>query len=198
MYTVDDLKDHLSDLPSKDLSFAENLITAAERYGSLSSKQAYWVDQLTKRALPQERPVYAAKVDADGLLAFLNRASDAGLKHPKVKLQDADGNPVRVHVAGERSRTPGAVQITDGGPFGANKYFGRIYQGEFVKGRDCNDAVVATINALVEDPEGVASQYGKLTGECCFCSRALGDERSTEVGYGPTCAKKYGLKWGGK
>jgi len=195
MYTVDDLRDNLANLPAKDHGFADNLITAANRRGYLSEKQAYWVDQLTKRATGKIKPK-AFAVNADGLTSFLNRAKSAGLKHPKVKLQDADGNPVRLHVAGDRSRTPGAIQITDGGPYGDNKYFGRIHEGQFRAGRDITDGVIEVINALVEDPEGVASEYGKLTGECCFCSRPLSDEKSTAVGYGKVCSKKYGLPWG--
>ena len=33
---------------------------------------------------------------------------------------------------------------------------------------------------------------------CCFCNRALEDERSTAVGYGPICAGHFGLAWGNR
>jgi hypothetical protein len=42
-----------------------------------------------------------------------------------------------------------------------------------------------------------AAEFGKVTGACVFCSRLLTDERSLEVGYGPVCADKNGLPWGG-
>lgn len=45
-----------------------------------------------------------------------------------------------------------------------------------------------------------AAEYGALHSSCIFCARPLTDERSDPalggVGYGPECAKKYGLPWG--
>lgn len=41
-----------------------------------------------------------------------------------------------------------------------------------------------------------AAKFGKLWGQCVFCSRLLTDERSVAVGYGPTCATNNGLPWG--
>jgi hypothetical protein len=51
---------------------------------------------------------------------------------------------------------------------------------------------------LAQHPAETAAKNGKLTGNCCFCTSALTDKRSTEVGYGPTCAANYGLPWGSK
>jgi hypothetical protein len=52
------------------------------------------------------------------------------------------------------------------------------------------------LDALAADPERVAAAYGKHTGQCCFCGSALSDGRSVAVGYGPICAKHYGMAWG--
>lgn len=45
-----------------------------------------------------------------------------------------------------------------------------------------------------------AAEYGALHSSCIFCARPLTDERSDPalggVGYGPECAKKWGLPWG--
>jgi hypothetical protein len=41
-----------------------------------------------------------------------------------------------------------------------------------------------------------AAEYGKLTGHCIACCRALTDDRSVTVGYGPVCANRYGWPWG--
>jgi hypothetical protein len=43
-----------------------------------------------------------------------------------------------------------------------------------------------------------AAKFGHLYGMCVFCSKTLTDERSIEVGYGPTCASHNGLPWGAK
>ena len=47
------------------------------------------------------------------------------------------------------------------------------------------------------DGEGFEGEV-KLTKEihCRFCSKALTHPNSQAVGYGPTCAQKYGLPWG--
>jgi hypothetical protein len=39
------------------------------------------------------------------------------------------------------------------------------------------------------------------TGRCCFCNHKIGegeDNRSAAVGYGPECAKHFGVPWGVK
>jgi len=41
-----------------------------------------------------------------------------------------------------------------------------------------------------------AREWGKLYGNCIFCSIDLTDERSIDAGYGPKCAAKRGLPWG--
>lgn len=41
-----------------------------------------------------------------------------------------------------------------------------------------------------------AALHGKMTGKCCFCNSPLIDQKSTDVGYGPVCAKHYGLPHG--
>ena len=45
------------------------------------------------------------------------------------------------------------------------------------------------------NPTEAAKVSGKLTNQCCFCNRALTDERSVIHGYGPVCAQNFGLPW---
>jgi hypothetical protein len=37
---------------------------------------------------------------------------------------------------------------------------------------------------------------GRGWGGCLFCGRPLWDKRSCDTGYGPDCARRYGLPWG--
>ena len=54
----------------------------------------------------------------------------------------------------------------------------------------------AKINDAQEElMDKVVAKYGKLTGCCCFCNRPLTDARSTEVGYGEICSKKFGVRY---
>ena len=80
-------------------------------------------------------------------------------------------------------------------------WFGRILRdGTFEPSRK-NDAPAELLPALRDfaaKPAQVAAAHGRLTGRCCFCNSGLDDPRSTAEGYGPTCAKHFGLPWGGK
>lgn len=138
----------------------------------------------------------------EGIVELLGRAMAAGLKYPKLRLQLANGEPLRIHVAGERSQTPGYLMLTDGGPFGDNKFYGRVSpEGKlelYREGKARQEQLVALLVALAEDPAKVAAEYGHLTGGCCFCRLPLSDARSLHVGYGKICAGKFGLPWGAK
>jgi hypothetical protein len=153
--------------------------------------------------IPQPPPAPRASVglpSVAGVVELLAHAAEHGLKYPKLRLQLADGTPLRIHVAGERSRTPGYLMLTDGGKYPDNLYFGRISPaGDLEIGRDGHqrrEQLVALLERLAAEPAKVAAEYGKLTGNCCFCKLTLTDARSTAVGYGPICAGKFGLPWG--
>jgi len=157
--------------------------------------------QQTPRApavLPPSAPT--ARINVVGVIDLLGRAKANGLKYPKLRLQLPDGTKVQVAIAGERSRTPGFVMLTDGGKYPDNLYFGRISPaGQLDIGRDGHtraDALVQLLVRLSFNPAKVAADYGHLTGHCCFCRLQLNDARSTTVGYGPICAEKYALPWG--
>jgi hypothetical protein len=167
---------------------------------SLSASQLYWVGELIKRA---DRPAPAAPVAEQlaasvvGIFQMFARAKARGLKWPKIHLTAEDGTPVQFAVAGSASKYTGQVMVTDGGRFGANRYFGRISEaGELVTGRDITAQVRALVERFAADPATVAAEYGHHTGHCCFCALKLTTDESVTVGYGPVCADKFGLAWG--
>ena len=99
--------------------------------------------------------------------------------------------------AGAASKYAGQIMITDGKPFGENKFFGRIdTDGSFYATRSAGAGVMSLVQDFACDPAGTAGKYGRLTGGCSFCKQGLTDERSLKVGYGPVCAKHFGLAWG--
>lgn len=135
-----------------------------------------------------------------GVVALLKVAQSNGLQYPKLWLQFADGGALRISIAGAQSRTPGFLMLTDGEAFGSNRFYGRISPaGQLELGRDAGerrDELVALLSRLAAEPAQVAAEYGHLTGHCCFCARKLSDAPSIAVGYGPICARKFGMPWG--
>lgn len=50
------------------------------------------------------------------------------------------------------------------------------------------------LRAVVTEGAEYLARTGRETGQCCFCGLELTDPESVERGYGPVCAKKYGLE----
>jgi hypothetical protein len=138
-------------------------------------------------------------VNATGIEALL-RSANKRLKYPAVKLRTEDGTYLRVSIAGDRSKNPGAINVVGEGVWPDRPFYGWIKDGAYVPHHNVFEeaatAIGAALQAFAADPAGVAGAYGKKTGACCFCSRRLDDARSVDVGYGPTCADHYGLPWG--
>lgn len=135
----------------------------------------------------------------EGVYELMHRAKE-NLKRPAIRLKLASGLIIKLYVAGPASKYHGEINVVEADrayPNGA--WYGRIdAKGNFIEGRAKAEGLVDMLKALAEEPETVAATYGQLTGSCCFCAKALTDERSVKVGYGPVCAGNYGLPWGGK
>jgi hypothetical protein len=192
---IEALKAALPNLSSGSRDFANSLIASAEGRG-LSEKQLYWVRKLAEPPAP---PTTVEVGDLTNVLTLFDNARKH-LKFPKVKLALEDGSPVVLSVAGPGAKAPGTINVTDGGSYGNNKWFGRIATtGAWEVSKAAGESatsIAALLTRFALEPEATAAAYGKLVGSCCFCSRTLTDKRSTEVGYGPVCADHFGLAWG--
>jgi hypothetical protein len=189
------LRANLSKLSFSDASFAQSLLDQSERR-MLSDKQWAWVERLNQRAVAPARETTSLGSVA-GLLALFNTAKANGLKNPAIVAQSPVG-PIRLSVAGERARQPGTINVAEKGRFGEATWYGRIkLDGTFEAARDGAPAeLVAYLAEFAARPAETAAAHGHTTGNCCFCDRPLTDARSTSVGYGPVCAKKWSLPWG--
>ncbi len=138
-----------------------------------------------------EAPAAPAPVlSAAPAVAFLRAAQARGLKFPKARFAHK-GSTLRLSVAGDRARVPGSVQVHQGGA-----WVGRIEPSGIIAGPLAFDPeTIAALAVIMSDPAKAAASYGALSGACSFCDRALTDDGSVEVGYGPVCAKKFGLPW---
>ncbi|UCG53589.1 MAG: hypothetical protein JSW58_08525 [Candidatus Latescibacterota bacterium] len=171
--------------------FGADLVRKSAEHG-LSVDQMTWVHILVVEA---EEPKRTVKLEA--IVRVLQRARDNGLKHPKVRLSWGNGEPLALSLAGERSRYPGTVNVTDGGSYGNNRWFGRIeLDGDYSPRRGVPAEVVEALEKFNAAPAETGSLHGRLTGRCCFCGRDLETKESVGVGYGPVCADRYGLPWG--
>lgn len=196
------LQENVGNLRSGDQEFVRSMLKYYRRKGCFSPNQFPHAERLAGIAVSgyPSNP----KVETEDLGSFqgvfgLLQTANANLRYPKVRLQTADGEPIVLGIAGPRSKYAGQINVTDGGPFGANRWYGRVDgDGNWTQSREANEAVEDVLRDLARDPVKTASDHGKLTGRCCFCNRHLEDEKSTEVGYGPVCAKNYELPWGGK
>lgn len=194
MMKLSSLKEKIA---ARDLEFARSLVTNFNKYGRLSDRQMYFVEQIIARAeapAPVAQPSVQLSVDAIQKM-FENAAQK--LRRIKISLKDSSGQKVVFKKAGPMSKYAGQIMISDGGAYGAALFFGRIdTEGKFMSTARATDAVKALVQEFAQNPEDVAGKYGRLTGACCFCSKGLDDQRSLAVGYGPVCAKHFGLKWG--
>lgn len=187
------LRANLARLSPRDQQFAQSLLSSRR----LSDKQLFWVGELTKRAT--QPPPAKVKVAAD-LSPVLDLFRKAGqkLKHPAVVLSTPETGTVRLSVAGDRSKHPGTINVTTMGSFEDREWLGRVHlDGSYEPSRKAEaQAVGKLLSRFAASPAEVAAEHGKTTGACCFCNRALDDQRSVAVGYGPVCAANYSLPWG--
>jgi hypothetical protein len=199
---VASLGENLKALSHKDQDFACQLLAEYSRKGgNVTDKQGYWLGQMALRATrPAAKPVTTTLTDAAGFagIAALFATAGKALKRPAVTLA-VDGGAVRLSVAGPTARVPGSVNVVQRG--GVDIWLGRVLgNGRFEPSRKTPPSVAqgALLAAFAADPAGVAADYGKASGRCCFCSKELTDARSLAVGYGNTCASHYSLPWGAK
>lgn len=176
--------------------FEHNLLSCARAEAietRLCGISAYIIEAYRRS---QPRPE-AAQLDVAGLQRIFTMFTSAvaNLKRPAIRLADDAGHYLHLSLAGEASKNAGCIYVK--GERGTDAYYGKITpQGRFFAVSSCPKTVEPHLLAFAADPETVAAKYGKLTGNCCFCGRKLTDDRSTEVGYGPVCAGKFGLNWG--
>lgn len=199
-YTANDLEAVLDRVPPASRSFAADLIRKAPR--GLSEKQAFWVNKLTEQArnpMPALAPIAIGSMS--GIISLFDRAK-AHLKFPAIILSCTAGT-LRINVASAQSKFPGSINVTafERDPTtGRRDWYGRVYRdGRYEPSGKAGPSLSVIAARLIEfamNPARVAAEHGRLTGRCCFCNIALSDARSTDVGYGKICAKRYGLPWG--
>lgn len=182
-----------------DSSFAASLFTQYIKRGDLSPKQWPWVHYLCFVYFnPPQKSKIVLETDWSKLIVFFDNAVKRGLKWPKIRF-DIEGKPVVLSRAGDRSKYPGSINITDGRRFNDNIWYGRIIKTDdevdYQPSHQASDTVLSFLQDFANDPIRISSEYGKKTGNCCFCAKKLSTEDSVFTGYGKVCSNKYGLPY---
>lgn len=158
---------------------------------------AAYIVEAYRKSLPRPEVAQLNVVGLGSIFTMFEKAK-AGLKHPAIRLQNEAGQHLHLSLAGAASKNAGFVYVKADSGY-ESTYYGKISpEGRFFSVRECPPSVEPLLQSFANDPEGIATKYGRLTGCCSFCGRKLTDKRSTVVGYGPVCADKFGLNWGAK
>lgn len=131
----------------------------------------------------------AIKLDLTPIVDFLNAAKTRGLKRPKLRVLAPDGKTELQVGLTTSGVAPGSLSVV----LGLN-YIGCIRPtkqatGEFSR----NVKLQQHLLEVAKDPVQAARDYAALKCACSFCGLPLTDAGSVEVGYGPICAKHWGL-----
>lgn len=171
----------------------------------------FWLAEHAEQNRTDRKP--EAMTDA---LAFLSDlfvyAIGSGLKKPMIRLHHK-GQRFKIYLSSKGTvciKTGGLVPIIgvegwSNEPVGDEYYIGCLLRGKFLpvhdnynRDRQPNETEREFLSLLQEDPVGFFARASKDMDRCCYCYKALEDERSKEVGYGSACAAHWGLPWGKK
>jgi len=155
-------------------------LASAER---LSPKQEPWLHWFANGFDKKD----AVTADLRRVFKMLDEARRCGIKHPAIRVQLGD-SVVKLTLAGERSRFPGAINAVRTED---RSWMGRVLRSGEVHIRD--ESLLDKLKLLASDPVNTCRLYGRRLNHCCFCGRELENHVSVELGYGPVCAKHYGL-----
>ncbi len=201
------LNSGISKLSGGDQEFARSMLRQLGAKGRLSEKQWWWVEKFANDTVNPPKMATHEVGSFAGLKRLFDHAKQH-LKRPAITVEVPGVGEVKLNVAGPKAKKPGSINVVGTvkkdypqlGAFGQldSVWFGRIdgevFEASFKQAPPA--ALVEFLKKMSADPAKAAHEHGTLTGRCCFCNKALEDEKSTAKGYGPVCAKNYSLPWG--
>jgi hypothetical protein len=101
---------------------------------------------------------------------------------------------------------PGSPVRFSNDPVGDERYFATLVNGKILGARTSfapgapekprTESEQGVVAGLSGNPAEFLARCSKDMDRCCYCNRPLEDARSKDVGYGATCAVRWGLPWG--
>jgi len=193
----------------KNRNFIISLVGQHQKKLTLSSKQAYWVFKLMRECLGvNDDPINeVSNIDSKRKIDFAkvyDMFEEAGkhLKKPGVlfpNVLDSTYGPKDIKVYPGYKGDSLNVIVKQNYP-GKVAWIGSDSSLNWKFNANLSDEQKQVLTGLLKefaaDPMVTVAKYGKLANRCCFCSKELTDNKSVSAGYGPVCAKHYGLAWG--
>lgn len=170
--------------------FMSDLAEKIRKYGELSDKQIAVVEKAIQRKKDWE-----AKKNQPSANINISVVRDKLLlgketwKRPVLRA----GDTFKFTLAPETGKNSGCVYIKHHGT-----YIGKIDQKNDFFPYKATKEQMTYLKEFAKDPLKELKAYGSNTGSCGFCGRALTKKESYTVGYGPVCAEKFGLPYGGQ
>lgn len=174
--------------------FALDLVRQFASKRALSASQWDWASKL----LNQAQEVKPLSGDFDEVFKFFETAFKSGLKVPKIRLiTHADEYLLLRFISSDPAGRK--IDIYQGGwaNHGTRVYVGMIRDNQVkpYRGRMTNSMKIF-IDKFSKDPLKVAKACAAQLGICTYCGLDLTTNESKHNGYGPICAKSWGLPWG--
>jgi hypothetical protein len=178
----------MTEAKRRGFDFAQSLVDALGKYGSLTPGQLAAIDKCMAR--DAERA--AARVAQHQEVTPTSTPDDAldlrSLPSGYYAVPDGDTRlKLRVNnVRNADSRWYGWVFVDDGAEYGHQQKYGSQKPGQPYRGK-----CVEQLRAILADPRAASAAYGRLVGRCGVCGRKLEDADSVAAGIGPVCAGKF-------
>lgn len=167
--------------------FINSLYQYAQKKGYLTEGQIAAIRRgmLRDETRAAERAARTADVANMGpLLEAFQKASDAGLKRPTLRVEGYVFSK-----APATGQNAGHLYVKNEG-----QYLGKISpDAVFMYTRDVDSETVAAVVEIASNLLEATTAHGKRTGQCSCCGRELTNKDSIEAGIGPVCAEKWGL-----
>ncbi len=150
----------------------------------------FWVHKMAQRPVEDRALAFVA----DSFIYALGR----GLKYPKIRLHYRDQ---RYKICLSKSGTilfkTGMLDPGTRDPVGREMYMGWLKDGSFQQSsRKLTSTDAEFLVYMKRVPVPFMAQCSKDMDSCCYCGSQLDDSRSKSAGYGPICARRWGLPWG--
>lgn len=187
---------HVQNQAGNGSEFTQSLVDCYRRSPAApSASQQFWIQYIATGQADRDRSQQAAStstVDGSKLVQMFQAAQGTGgeikLLSPVLYVRLA-GCEVKLSLAKPHSKNPGSIYLTHG-----EEYLGKITpDGQLRPVKQLFDGLPEALAEFCQDPKAYAVKYGRITGRCCFCHLELTNRVSVYNGFGPVCARHWGI-----